>query len=210
MRGSVDVRELLRNTVFESFEERLALSAQAVGDFFLDQSVLDELSTGGDGRIQLSLADVHEASGVSYVHDNFGFDGEGQTVVVIDSGIAYDHYALGGGLGSNYRVQGGWDFTEENDADPYDDGPAGFHGTHVAGIIGSSDATHTGVAPGVDLVGLRVFNDQGAGFFNWVEDSLRWVHDHRHDFESPITTVNMSLGGDLELGSTAVLGDARR
>ena len=194
MRGSPDVRKLLRHTDFESFEERLALSAQVAGDFFLDQMVLDHVLTGVDGHVQLNLADVHETYGVSYAHTNFGFDGTGQTVVVIDSGIAYDHYALGGGLGDSYRVQGGWDFTEENDADPYDDAPAGFHGTHVAGIIGSSDSIHTGVAPAVDLVGLRVFNDQGAGYFEWVEDALRWVHNHRNDFAAPITTVNMSLG----------------
>jgi putative protease len=34
-----------------------------------------------------------------------------------DSGIAYDHVALGGGLGKAYRVVGGWDFAE-NDATP--------------------------------------------------------------------------------------------
>ena len=60
---------------------------------------------------------------------------------MIDSGIAWDHVALSGGLGTGYRVVGGWDFAE-NDADPYDDGPSGFHGTHVAGIIGSSNSTY--------------------------------------------------------------------
>ena len=115
-------------------------------------------------------------------------------MAVIDSGIAWDHFALGGGFGANYRVVGGWDFTEENDANPYDDGAAGSHGTHVAGIIGSSHGTHTGVAPGVDLVGLRVFNDAGQGFFSWVENALRWVHTNRNAFENPITAVNLSLG----------------
>ena len=84
-------------------------------------------------------------------------------MVVIDTGIAYDHLALGGGFGAGYRVVGGFDFTEEYDADPYDDGPMGSHGTHVAGIIASSDGTNPGVAPGVDLVALRVFNDDGRG-----------------------------------------------
>ena len=62
---------------------------------------------------------------------------EGNSVAVIDTGIAYDHYALGHGYGAGHRVVGGWDFAE-NDANPYDDGHAGFHGTHVAGIIGST------------------------------------------------------------------------
>ena len=120
-------------------------------------------------------------------------DGRGQTVAVIDSGIAYDHTALGSGYGAGHRVVGGWDFAE-NDADPYDDAPAGFHGTHVAGIIGSSDAKYRGVAPGADLVALRVMDDQGNGEFSWVASALQWVHEHRNDFRSPITTVNLSLG----------------
>ncbi|MDC0935751.1 S8 family serine peptidase [Pirellulales bacterium] len=143
-------------------------------------------------RVEQTLTSAHGTTGWNTVRTNYGFTGIGQTVAVIDSGIAYDHYALGGGLGEGYRVVGGWDFTEENDADPYNE--QGGHGTHVAGIIGSDDATHQGVAPGVDLVGLRVFNDDGAGYFTWVENALQWVHDNRDSFENPITTVNLSLG----------------
>ena len=51
-----------------------------------------------------------------------------------------------------------------------------------------------GVAPGVDLVGLRVFNDAGQGYFGWVENALQWVHQNRNAFENPITAVNLSLG----------------
>ncbi len=98
------------------------------------------------------------------------------------------------GFGAGYRVVGGWDFTEENDANPYDDGPAGYHGTHVAGIIGSDDAKNPGVAPDVDLVALRVFNDLGKGQMEWVEKALQWVHTNKNSFENPITTVNLSIG----------------
>lgn len=85
-------------------------------------------------------------------------------------------------------------FTEENDANPYDDGPSGFHGTHVAGIIGSDNSKYSGVAPDVDLVALRVFNDAGQGQLSWVEKALQWVHANRNTFENPITTVNLSIG----------------
>ncbi len=193
MSSSEQQRDYFRCARFETFEDRLVLSAQPAGDFFIDELV----STAPEqqyGELAPALAGVHANTGVSYARNAFGFDGAGQTVAVIDSGIAYDHFALGGGLGAGYRVVGGWDFTEENDANPYDDGPAGFHGTHVAGIIGSRDARYTGVAPGVDLVALRVFNDQGAGYFEWVEQALRWVHEHRNSFRNPITTVNLSLG----------------
>src|SRR4029077_15431693 len=134
----------------------------------------------------------HGWTDVAAARDQYGLRGDHQTVAIIDSGIAYDPVALGGGLGKAYRVVGGWDFAE-NDADPYDDGPAGFHGTHVAGIVGSSDARYQGVAPGADLVALRVFDDQGNGNFAWIDSALQWVHQHHNDFANPITTVNLSI-----------------
>ncbi|MBX3434811.1 MAG: S8 family serine peptidase [Pirellulales bacterium] len=165
----------------------------SIPDFWITAEDRALLESSFDG-IEQMLVQAHQQTGWNTVQANYGFTGSGQTVAVIDSGIAYDHYALGGGLGSNYRVVGGWDFTEENDANPYDDGASGSHGTHVAGIIGSTDATHRGVAPGVDLVALRVFNDVGAGYFSWVENALRWVYANRNSFANPITAVNLSLG----------------
>jgi len=133
-------------------------------------------------------------------------DGTGQTVAIIDTGIAYDHVSLGGGYGPGYRVLGGWDFAE-NDADPYDDAPGGYHGTHVAGIAAggetvTADGTFRGIAPGSDLVALRVFDDFGNGNLQWIESALQWVHDNQDAHSSPITTVNLSLG--------TVLTDANR
>lgn len=185
--------------LFEACERRLVLSAQLMFDVLGDQA----LELHGDISlvphtdtmpIESHLKEAHAASGWNFVQQQFGLTGKGQTVAVIDSGIAWDHVALGKGLGPGYRVVGGWDFTEENDANPYDDGPMGFHGTHVAGIIGNDNPMHSGVAPDVDLVALRVFNDMGQGQLSWVERALQWVHDNRNTFENPITTVNLSLG----------------
>jgi hypothetical protein len=138
----------------------------------------------------LSLADAHAQSGLAAARAAYGLTGRGQTVAVIDTGIAFNHLALGGGWGG--RVVGGWDYAE-NDFNPFDD-PAGSHGTHVAGIIGNSDAANPGVATGVDFVALRVFADNGSGYFSWVENALRWVYQNRFAFRNPITTVNISLG----------------
>lgn len=198
-------RTLRRHPQLESFEPRLPFSADLVAveqdapplqqfgvleetpDFVLSES----LDTIGQGVAPL-LYDAHQITGVHQVQE-LGLDGSGQTVVVIDSGVAWDHASLGAGFGDGQKIVGGWDFAED-DADPYDDGPRGFHGTHVTGIIGSEDPIHTGVAPGADIVSLRVFNDAGQGMFSWVEEALQWVHEHQHAFEHPITTVNLSLG----------------
>jgi hypothetical protein len=217
MRPPEESTSLHRRSRYEQFEERLALSGNPIGSVLPEQAIssrlehhyeeLTPLEPGVGFQLETKLSDVEhhtqalqpflsdtqQLSGVQYVHNIYGFDGADQTVAIIDSGIAYDHLALGGGLGAEHRIVGGFDFAE-NDADPYDDGPAGFHGTHVAGILGSDNADHRGVAPGADLVALRVFDDQGMGYFEWVTDSLDWVHEHRDDFANPITTVNLSLG----------------
>ncbi len=182
-------RSKIKQHCLEQLEQRIALTAQAVTD------VVEAPGPQPQQQVEVTtlLNDANQATGVQYVHENYGFNGDGQTVAVIDSGIAWDHYALGGGYGEDYRVVGGWDFAE-NDANPYDDGPAGYHGTHVSGIIGSSDEVHTGVASGTDLVALRVFDDYGRSDFSWIESALRWVHEHKDDYANPITTVNLSLG----------------
>ena len=112
-----------------------------------------------------SLAGAHIQTGLAAAAAAYGLTGRGQTVAVIDTGIAFDHLAIGGHWGG--RIVGGWDYAE-NDANPYDD-PAGSHGTHVAGIVGNSDPTNPGVATGVDFVALRVFADNGSGYFSWVK-----------------------------------------
>ena len=140
------------------------------------------------------------------IGESFGLDGTGQTIAIIDTGIAFDHIALGGGFGEGHQVVGGYDFAEMDD-NPYDDGNAGFHGTHVAGIIGSNDLRYTGVAPGADLVALRVFDDSGATQLEWIEQSLQWVHENLDSFENPITTVNLSLGTSPNETFLEVLND---
>ncbi|MBN2477088.1 MAG: S8 family serine peptidase [Pirellulales bacterium] len=175
---------------FEPIEPRLFLSAKPFAGFVFDDFVEMQASDNP----QATVAEVGELGDSPLAWSEYGFTGRGQTVVVIDSGIAYTHVALGGGLGAEYRVVGGFDFTAERDADPYDDGPYGGHGTHVAGTIASRDTANPGIAPGVDLVALRVFDDTGRGEFAWIEEALQWVHTNRSAFENPITTVNLSLG----------------
>ncbi len=177
------------------FEPRLALSVNAAADVLVDLFSADQGTVGAYDPLAAAAATRQQT----------GLDGSGQTIAVIDTGIAWDHVAFANraqtpGIGPGQRIVGGWDFAE-NDALPYDDGPAGYHGTHIAATIAgdSTDAPGVapkfhGIAPGADLVALRVFDDYGKSNLEWIESSLRWVLDHRTSFESPITTVNLSLG----------------
>ena len=114
------------------------------------------------------------------------YRGAGRSVVVIDTGIDYNHEFLGEGWGN--RVVAGYDFAN-GDSDPMDDNG---HGTHVAGIIGSSHTSRTGIAPEVDLIALKVFGADGSGTFGAIEDALQWAVSHRTQYN--IVAVNLSLG----------------
>lgn len=144
-----------------------------------------EMATGLSGP-WASDAQANGLIGLPSVQQNYPFRGNGYSVAVIDTGIDYRHSALGGGWGT--RVIAGYDFVN-NDGDPMDDNG---HGTHVAGIIGSSNATYAGVAPGVNLIALKVLGANGSGTFGDVEDALRWVMQYRQQYN--IVAVNLSLG----------------
>ncbi|KAF6809665.1 serine endopeptidase [Colletotrichum musicola] len=108
--------------------------------------------------------DVHHMTGVDKAHAA-GILGKGAKVAVVDTGIWYNHEALGGGFGEGFKVAGGYDFvgdgswptegeTKNPDADPLDQQG---HGTHVAGIIAGNSSILTGVAPEATLYAYKVF-----------------------------------------------------
>ncbi|MGE5608612.1 MAG: S8 family peptidase [Bacillota bacterium] len=117
--------------------------------------------------------------------------GKGQTVAVIDTGVAYNHPALGGGWGR--KVIGGWDFVNNN-GNPTD---PSAHGTLVAGIIAGNrfqfgGRTYQGIAPGAKIISLRVEDTAGNDSPTRIEAALKWVIANRNRYN--ITAVNMSLG----------------
>ena len=48
----------------------------------------------------------------------------------------------------------------------------------------------------MDLIALRVFDDNGSTNSSILEQALTWVYQNRNAFRYPITTVNMSLGNN--------------
>lgn len=120
--------------------------------------------------------------------DLHGVDGAGFAVAVIDTGIDYNHSALGGGFGPGKKVAAGYDLAMD-DSDPRAE--TWPHGTMVAGLVASESEVATGVAPGADLVALRVFGNDNFGSFDLIADALEWVIDN-HD-EHGITVVNLSV-----------------
>src|SRR3989344_4799369 len=116
-----------------------------------------------------------------------GYAGLGQTVCVIDSGVNYSRFDLGGCFGTGCKVLGGYDYIDD-DSDPIDEEG---HGTNVAGIIASTDSTYKGIANGANMVSLRAC-DSGSCNNNDVILALQWCYINRNTYN--ISVVTMSLG----------------
>ena len=122
-----------------------------------------------------------------------GIDGSTVSVAILDTGITAEHEFFGpdeDGDGVADRIIFQWDFGENDD----DADDRHGHGSNVASIIGSQDDTYTGMAPGVNLVVLKVFTDSGSGTFGDIEDALQWLVAHADEYN--IVSVNMSISDD--------------
>ena len=197
-RGSAPSR-ILRNPralSFDNLEDRLVPTATVTNTtswrnetFSIDDTVVNSAAPGPVGAFSAVPQNASFGNQIGLnqlLASGNPATGAGYTVAVIDTGIDYNNPDLGGGWGK--RVIGGYDFYN-NDADPMDDNG---HGTDVAGIIGASDATYSGVAPDVNFVALKVLGADGSGTFGMVSEALDWVVANRTKYN--IVAVNMSLG----------------
>ena len=123
-----------------------------------------------------------------------GIDGSGYSVVIIDTGADLNHSAFGPDNNANGiadRIVFQYDFSGANDSDAND---TNGHGTHVAGIVGSQNAAYLGMAPGVNLIILKVFPDgpnPSASSVD-IEEASQWVVNNAAAYN--IVSVNYSLG----------------
>ncbi len=130
-----------------------------------------------------------------------GVTGHGVSVAILDTGIAMhpdlidspgQGHGNGNGHGKPRKKEIGWVDFVQGKKKPVD--PNG-HGTHVAGIIANSsigaDGEWNGVAPGVNLVGVRVLDETGAGNYETVIKGIQWVIANKDRYN--IKVMNLSL-----------------
>jgi subtilisin family serine protease len=103
--------------------------------------------------------------------------GAGVTAYIADSGINSTHVEFGG------RVRRGYNFSTTL---PPDD--CNGHGTHVAGIVGSS--LH-GVAKSVNLVSIRVLDCQNRGFVSDMVAGIDWAIGDHQSGQPAVMNVSM-------------------
>ena len=137
-----------------------------------------------------------EVIGAETLWQQTGLDGKGISVAVVDSGIS-DHMDLHRdtknptqALSSGSRVISNGVFGDY--ASPIDEYT---HGTHVAGIIAgngvASSGEYKGVAPGVNLLNVRVSSAWGLTYTSDVIDGLQWVYNNKDVYN--IRVVNLSV-----------------
>ncbi len=143
-------------------------------------------------------------------------DGTGFSIVVLDTGIDLNHPFFGSDHNNDDvadRIIYHYDFAStslQNTSDPTsnDDDNASDtnnHGSHVASIAASSDSTYPGIASGVNIIALKVFDNNNKANFLDIEQALQWVVDN-HDAYN-IASVNMSLSNGLNYESPQFSGN---
>ena len=114
------------------------------------------------------------------------YDGTGVTVALLDTGVSQS-----GDLGN--RVLARVDLTPDHDGfDRYG------HGTHLSGIIAGTGAASggqwRGVAPGANLVSVKVAGSDGSTDVSVVIAGLQWVVSNRATYN--IRILNLAFGTD--------------
>ncbi len=118
-----------------------------------------------------------------------GYDGSGISVAVIDSGIAPDQ---------DFRmIKRAMSFNPNSvtNSDVYG------HGTHVAGIVAgngnNSNGLFKGIAPGVELISLKISDATGLAYESDTVAAMEWVLNNKDAYN--IRVVNLSINSTTEL-----------
>jgi serine protease AprX len=124
-----------------------------------------------------------------------GVTGRGVGVAILDSGIAPHADLVSRIVASVDFSSGASGAVLVPPADP------GGHGTHVAGLVAgdgtASGGGHTGVAPGANLVDVRVIAATGSTTVSTLIAGMQWVLAHRADYN--IRVVNLSAGAPVSM-----------
>jgi len=105
--------------------------------------------------------------------------GAGVDAYILDTGIYVEHNDFGGRAKFGWKAEPGW-----SDTDGYG------HGTHVASTVGGS---YYGVAKSVNLIAVKVLNDNGGGSIAGIIAGIDWAFSQKQSSGKP-SVGNMSLG----------------
>ncbi len=131
------------------------------------------------------------------IPENSGYDyftGKGVTVAVLDTGI-YSHHETVTNDGKNSwkrKIIEFYDDRINGTASPYD---ISWHGTWTASILGGKCSNYDGVAPNVNLVILKIFeneNGEVVSDFEKLNNAVNWILANKDKYN--IKVASMSFG----------------
>jgi len=155
---------------------------------------------------QISLQQIKEQWHVAKVNAPKAWELAGNkgsrkvTVAVIDTGVDYNHESL------VPNMIAGYDF-KENDSDPMDKTGARNpgHGTHCAGIFGSTGLVEggtVGISPEVSMMPLRFLGEDGSGDLNSAIKAIDYA------IEKKVDIISASWGATVERSQATPLIEA--
>jgi hypothetical protein len=109
---------------------------------------------------------------------DLNISGKGVDVAILDTGIDSSNFFL--------DVEKEVDFTLEGVQD------LNGHGTHIAGIVASTNLPYRGISYGADLFNVKVLNQQGFGTASQVISGIEWAVNNGAEI------ISLSLGASLE------------
>ena len=119
---------------------------------------------------------VAESMGATFLWKK-GFSGKGVKMGVFDTGVRADHPHF-----RDVKDRSNW--THE---DTLQDGLG--HGTFVAGVVASQDASCPGFAPDAEIHTFRVFTNDQVSYTSWFLDAFNYA------IASEVHVINLSIGG---------------
>jgi serine protease AprX len=214
--ASGSVRVIVRGSTADfgalASRHHLAILRQLSGGVVVSATAHELTELAADGAVDYLSGDVTVHNGMSISNQSTAADqarsgasglllgigavlpvsGHGIVIAVVDSGIS-PHSALAGKVIANVSFVTG----DPSTADAFG------HGTHVAGIIAGSPSAAAGVtplytggiAPGAQLVNVRVLGAHGIGYTSDVIAGIDWVIANRITYN--IRIINLSLGHNV-------------
>jgi serine protease AprX len=142
---------------------------------------------GGDEPDPSRLATTYPFAANAVPAWEEGVSGDDVTVAVIDTGISPSDDFRG-------RLAGLQSFSSDGERSKKDDNG---HGTWVAGIIAGKDpkGRYVGIAPGADLLSVKVAGRDGAAHVSDVIEALQWVVENKDRYD--IGVINISLNSAI-------------
>ena len=168
-----------------------------------DKNIIKPASFDSESEIEWGIKDI----GADRVWKDFGVDGTGVTVGIIDTGAYVNHPAIKNKwrgydpLTKKQTAKGNYiDYVDGKlfpDAKENND-----HGTHVAGTIAGEmkngdgeKYNRIGVAPGAKFISARAFNEYGGGHAAILK-CAEWMLAPGGKAEDAPDIINNSWGGD--------------